>query len=327
MASVTIERAATAGKPPAYEGSILMRPTPHLASLEYLRRGASTPISPQSSTSRLSTSLSKFEKLPAEIVDQILSYLVHPRSRLPGLTEAQSAHTLSNELRRSIKDQEDLTQPPDSHRWAADIFSLHLLSHPFNALSMTSRQCRQLVEGFCSHLVRQCNGSMFNLPFTQLDKYGSKCVYPDMSGIVYRRLWLQHAPRKCIFCYAVLDCYPFPIVKRLITGCVDCFYKQTLVRTLISHINMLELTPQHRISTKFRDSTTSRAPPSSTHPTSEAVRARYGFFAWMWRRWPISSTAPEPSTARMWSNMGSRAHCALSRGSRMNTTSTGRDRT
>jgi hypothetical protein len=235
MASITIGLAPSltvaAGKQPAYEGSILVRPTPHLASLEYLRRGTSTTPSPnQSNTSRHPSLLSRFEKLPAEIVDQILSYLVHPRSRLAGLTEAQSTHTFPKDLRRSIKDQEDLTQPPDTNRWAADIFSLHLLSHPFNALSLTSRRCRQLVEGFCFHLVRQCNGTMFNLPFAQLDKYGSKCVYPDMSGIVYRRLWLQHAPRKCIFCDAVLDCYPFPNVKRLFTSCMDCFYKQTLVR-------------------------------------------------------------------------------------------------
>jgi hypothetical protein len=71
---------------------------------------------------------------------------------------------------------------------------------------------------------------MFNLPFAHLDSYGSQCVYPDMSGIVYRRLWLQHAPRKCIYCAATLDCYPFPRVGRIIAACEDCFYRQTLVR-------------------------------------------------------------------------------------------------
>jgi hypothetical protein len=235
MASITIRLASvalTTEKPPAYEGSILVRPTPHLASLEYFHRGASmAPTSHQSSIPRHPSTLSRFETLPAEIVDHILSYLVHPRSRLPGLTEAQSTHGFPHQLRRSIKDREDLTQPPDSNRWAADIFSLHQLPHPFNALSLTSTRCRQLVEGFCFHLVRACNGTMFNLPFAQLDKYGSKCVYPDMSGIVYRRLWLQHAPRKCVYCHAVLDCYPFPNIKRLVTCCGDCFYNQTLVRT------------------------------------------------------------------------------------------------
>jgi hypothetical protein len=110
---------------------------------------------------------------------------------------------------------------------------LHLLSHPFNALSLTSRRCHELVENYCSHLVRACNGTMFNLPFAQLDKYGPKCVYPDMSGIVYRRLWLQHAPRRCINCWAVLDCYPFTRLKRLLTTCGNCFYRQSLVRLLL----------------------------------------------------------------------------------------------
>ncbi|USP74169.1 hypothetical protein yc1106_01443 [Curvularia clavata] len=54
---------------------------------------------------------------------------------------------------------------------------------------------------------------MFNLPFALLDKYGPNCVYPDLSGIVYRRLWLQHAPRK---------------VNRLFTACEGCFYRQTM---------------------------------------------------------------------------------------------------
>lgn len=70
---------------------------------------------------------------------------------------------------------------------------------------------------------------MFNLPFAHLDKYGSNCVYPDLSGIVYRRLWLQHAPRKCVYCQAMLDRYPFPTVNRIITACGDCFYRQTMV--------------------------------------------------------------------------------------------------
>jgi len=173
--------------------------------------------------------LSKLETLPVEIVDQILSYLIHPCCRLPGLTETQSRYDVSEKQKRSIKDEEDLTQGADSHRWAADIFSLHVLPHPFNALSRTSRRCNEFVEGYCSHLVRQCN--IFNLPFAQLDRYGA--VHPDMSHIVYRRLWLQHAPRRCIYCFAALDTYPFPLVKRIITACEGCFYRQTLVR--LSH--------------------------------------------------------------------------------------------
>lgn len=177
----------------------------------------------------LSASQSKLETLPVEIVNQVLSYFTHPRSRLPGLTEAQSAHDFPRQAKSDIKSKEDLTQPPDSDRWAADLFSWHLLSHPFHVLSLTSKRCNELVESYCSHLVRSCNGTMFNLPFAQLDKYGSKCVHPDLSGIVYRRLWLQHAPRRCIYCSAVLDCYPFPLVKRVIAACEDCFYRQTLV--------------------------------------------------------------------------------------------------
>ncbi|RMZ68890.1 hypothetical protein GMOD_00002778 [Pyrenophora seminiperda CCB06] len=191
-------------------------------------RLSTTPIPLHSSVVRPTSTLSIFETLPVEIVDQILSYLVHPRCRLPGLTEAQSAHTVPEKLKRSIKDQEDLTQPPDGDRWATDIFSLHLFSHPFNALAKTSRRCHAHVEDYCSHLVRACNGTMFNLPFAQLDKYGFKCVYPDMSSIVYRRLWLQHAPRRCVYCYAVLDCYPFSKVNRVITACKGCFYRQAL---------------------------------------------------------------------------------------------------
>lgn len=201
----------------------------------YLHHGMSmTPIPLQLSDKGPTSVLSNFETLPVEIVDQILSYLIHPRCRLPGLTEAQSAHSVPEKLKRSIKDQEDLNQPPDGDRWAADIFSLHLSSHPFNALARTSKRCHEQVEDYCSHLVRACNGTMFNLPFAQLDKYGFQCVYPDMSGIVYRRLWLQHAPRRCVYCSAVLDCYPFSQVNRLISACKGCFYRQALVGSSLS---------------------------------------------------------------------------------------------
>lgn len=171
----------------------------------------------------------KLETLPVEIVNRILCYLIHPRCRLPGLTEAQSGWEVSEKQKRSIKNQEDLTQSADTHRWAADIFSLRLVSHPFNALALTSRTCHALVEAYCAHLVRRCNRTMFNLPFAQLDMYGPNCVYPDLSSIVYRRLWLQHAPRMCVYCHATLDCYPFSRVNRLFTACEGCFYRQAMV--------------------------------------------------------------------------------------------------
>ncbi|CAE7010188.1 hypothetical protein PTTW11_01971 [Pyrenophora teres f. teres] len=200
-----------------------------LETIKYFQHKVSmAPILLHPSEMSSTPALSMFEKLPVEIVDQILSYLVHPRCRLPGLSEAQSSHDIPEKTKRSIKDQEDLTRPPDRHRWATDIFSLHVVPHPFNALAKTSKRCYEQVENYCSHLVRACNGTMFNLPFAQLDKYGFKCVHPDMSGIVYRRLWLQHAPRRCVYCYAVLDSYPFSQVSRVITACKGCFYRQAL---------------------------------------------------------------------------------------------------
>jgi hypothetical protein len=170
---------------------------------------------------------SSFEKLPVEVVNHILSYLTHPRSRLPGLTEAQSAWDFSPLARSVVKKEEDLTTPADGDRWAADLFKNHTNPHPFHTLSLTSKRCNELVESYCGHLVRTCN--MFNLPFAQFDKYGPKSVWPDLSGIVYRRLWLQHAPRKCIYCSAVMENYPFSVLKRLLTNCKACFYRQTLV--------------------------------------------------------------------------------------------------
>ncbi|KAF1911826.1 hypothetical protein BDU57DRAFT_87486 [Ampelomyces quisqualis] len=169
---------------------------------------------------------STLDTLPVEVVNHILSYLTHPRSRLPGLTEAQSARDYCPSARSVVKSREDLTSPPDSGRWAADLFQNHLNIHPFHALSLTSRRCHALVESCSAHLVRACN--MFNLPFAQFDQFGPGSVWPDLSGIVYRRLWLQHAPRRCIYCFAVMDVYPFPVLKRLLTGCESCFYRQTL---------------------------------------------------------------------------------------------------
>lgn len=170
---------------------------------------------------------SPLERLPLELTTHILAHLVHPRSRLPGLTEAQSAHDFPRDAKLDIKNREDLTTAPDAHRWAADIFHFHALRHPFHVLALTSRRLHRAVEAYCAHLVRACN--RFHLPFAHLDRHGPACVYPDLSRIVYRRLWLQHAPRLCIYCHAALDCYPFPLVKRLLAACEDCFYRQSLV--------------------------------------------------------------------------------------------------
>ncbi|KAH7397115.1 hypothetical protein BKA66DRAFT_408330 [Pyrenochaeta sp. MPI-SDFR-AT-0127] len=207
----------------AHKPQPLVRPAPYQALPPLAHRSASPLPAPSCLPSQ-----SRLETLPVEIINQILSYLTHPRSRLPGLSEAQSAHDFPKQAKSDIKSKESLIKPPDSRRWAADLFSCHLLHHPFHTLSLTSRRCHELVESYCSHLVRSCNSTMFNLPFAALDKFGTKCVYPDMSGIVYRRLWLQHAPRKCIYCYAVLDCYPFPLLKRVLAACQDCFYRQAL---------------------------------------------------------------------------------------------------
>lgn len=175
---------------------------------------------------------SRLEKLPAEIVDQILSYLTHPRSRLPGLTEYQSEFDFPGPARIAVKKDEDLTQPPDHDRWGVDLFSLIDLRHPFNELALASKKCNKFVENYCSHLVRLGNSTLFNLPFAHLDRHDAKRVYPDMSGIVYRRLFLQTTIRRCIYCFKVLDRYPFYKVNRLLTTCSDCFYCQMLVRTV-----------------------------------------------------------------------------------------------
>ena len=127
-------------------------------------------------------SQSRLETLPVEVFNQILSYLVHPRSRHPGLTEAESSCDFPSKARTDVKSLEDLTTPPDRNRWAVDLFKFTTHKHPFHPLSLTSRRCHGLVESFCYHLVRSCN--MFNLPFAQLEEHGAQNVYPDMSGIV-----------------------------------------------------------------------------------------------------------------------------------------------
>jgi hypothetical protein len=133
------------------------------------------------------------DTLPVEVVNQILSYLIHPRSRLPGLTEAQSHHTVSGPTRMAIRSNEEFTTSANTDPWAANLFTISFTQHPFNALANTSRRCHELVESYTGHLVRICNP--FNLPFAHFDQHGSNSVWPDLSGIVYRRLWLQHEVR------------------------------------------------------------------------------------------------------------------------------------
>ncbi|KAI8936243.1 hypothetical protein NX059_006667 [Plenodomus lindquistii] len=212
--------------PESYQNhrALVQPPQPHQA-LAQFRAQHSTPRSRDPSNS---VPQSRLEALPVEIFNQILSYLTHPRAHLPGFTEAQSAHDFPAATKYALKGDEDLTQPSVIPNWASNLFSLHHISHPFNALSLTSRRCNELVESYCSHLVRSCNDTMFKLPFAQFDKYGSQAAYPDLRFIVYRRLWLQHAPRTCVYCYVVLDCYPFTVVKRVMTACMSCFYRQTL---------------------------------------------------------------------------------------------------
>ncbi|KAF2032580.1 hypothetical protein EK21DRAFT_60673 [Setomelanomma holmii] len=204
----------------------LVQPAADLACLCVPRRSPRVHSPSHTSSQQVPTSQNSLETLPVEIINQILSYLTHPRSRLPGLSETQSSHEFSRKAKLETKCREDLTTPADSNRWAADLFDWNSLQHPFHVLSLSSRRCHDFVEGYCAHLVRSCN--MFNLPFTQFDQLGPRSVWPDLSDIVYRRLWLQHAPRTCIYCYAVLDNYPFPLIKRVIAACEDCFYRQTL---------------------------------------------------------------------------------------------------
>ena len=85
----------------------LVQPPSILASPKSRHRGV--PFLPNPGhPSNATPSLSKLESLPVEIVDQILSYLIYPRCRLPGLTEAQSRYDVSEQQKRSIKNQEDL---------------------------------------------------------------------------------------------------------------------------------------------------------------------------------------------------------------------------
>jgi hypothetical protein len=181
----------------------------------------SAPSTPHADTTSLT--YSPLEQLPVEVFNHILSYLVQPRSRLPGLSEEQS--TLDPAVQRIIKLDEDLQAPPDTERFAADLFAWTSIRHPFNALAASSKRCCELLESYCAHLVKACN--RFNLPFAQADDLGADFVYPSLSSIVYRRLWLQTAPRSCVFCGAFLSNYPH-VGFRLLLCCEGCFYSQTL---------------------------------------------------------------------------------------------------
>jgi hypothetical protein len=195
---------------PSVRGSV--RPVAELVLSRSRRRSPRVHVSCATTSQQRPASQSNFDTLPVEVVHHILSYLTNPRSRLPGLSEVQSSRDFCPKARLAVKQAEDLTIQADGDRWATDLF----------------------------HIVRACN--KFNLPFDHFDKYGPQSVWPDMRGIVYRRLWLQHAPRNCIYCYAPLDIYPFPLVRRLLTNCESCFYRQTLVSCSSYHSRAYALT-------------------------------------------------------------------------------------
>lgn len=173
---------------------------------------------------------SSLEALPAELVYHILSYLIHPRSRLSGLTERQSDHDYPIEEKKAAKEAYHLdptAAPDDSDPYVMRIFQWKGYPHPFNALALTSRRLRAFVEAYCAHLVTECN--RFNLQMLQAAKNGPKAVYPDMSDIVYRRLWLQYAPRHCIFCNIMIGRYPYFEPVPVVCACQDCFVSQIYV--------------------------------------------------------------------------------------------------
>jgi len=224
-----------------------------------------------------STSHNSLETLPVEVIHHILSYLVHPRSRLPGLTECQSNFDFSRTEQRKIKGQEDQTAHPDSNRHFTDVFSWVELRHPFNVLASTSRRCRELVDNYCSHLVRACN--MFNLPFAHLEAHGPNSVYPDLRHIVFRRLWLQTAPRHCVFCGGNLSSYPHSPTMRLMLTCEDCFYAQTLVSTFVPASHCHAATDYHvRRSKRYKGYTISKTAPYSLPIWSAALLTTSGSF-------------------------------------------------
>jgi hypothetical protein len=315
LAGCTLESACPLPSSTVYSS---VRPVTHLPLLRPSRRSPRMHASCATTSQQGPALQSSFETLPVEIVNHILSYLILPRSRLPGLTEAQSSRDFSRETRLIIKIAEDLTTPADNDRWAADLFSNRTNQHPFHTLSLTSRRCNELVESYCGHLVRACN--KFNLPFSQYDKYGPKAVWPDMSGIVYRRLWLQHAPRNCIYCYALMDNYPFPLLKRLLTNCEGCFYRQTLVR-FRTFQSLFPSTNMPRIWMRLSANTTSHQPLFSHLHSLEAIATPSGFCASTSKPWPYNFTALEPSMMLTRDSTVGHAPSALSPSSRRRTES------
>lgn len=176
--------------------------------------------------------LSRVEQLPLDVVHHIMSHLTVPRSRLPGLTERQSEHDYSQTEKKAARETyhtNPVAPPDDNEPYIMRVFRTYDYPHPFNALAATSRRWRYNVEWFCAHLVKQCN--RFHLPIAQIQQHGSHTVYPDMSGIVYRRLWLQYAPRYCLFCKIPLAQYPFRGHQPVVSCCNDCFMSQIYVST------------------------------------------------------------------------------------------------
>ncbi|PSN72800.1 hypothetical protein BS50DRAFT_568401 [Corynespora cassiicola Philippines] len=170
---------------------------------------------------------SKFESLPVEVFNNILSHLIIPRSRLPGLTERQSTYDFPERALVKHSYHTNLTAPPDFNRFADDLFTIASIQHPFNTLALTSRHTRSLVESYCAYLVKFNN--LFNLPFAHFIKYGPNSVHPSLGSLVYRRLWLWVAPRCCIYCGYTISVYAHNPRVRLIAGCGDCFYAQALL--------------------------------------------------------------------------------------------------
>ncbi|KAF2120801.1 hypothetical protein BDV96DRAFT_671898 [Lophiotrema nucula] len=172
-------------------------------------------------------SQSRLEAVPVELLNEILSYLVFPRSRLAGLTERLSSYDTPPEEKRVATEaySSKSASPPDTGRFAENLLTWPHL-HPLNALALTSSHLRKLVEDFCAHLVRTDN--IFNLPFALALKDGPGSVYPSLSNIVYRRLWLQSAPRYCVFCNRLVSSYPYCYNLGPLMTCGDCFYAQTL---------------------------------------------------------------------------------------------------
>ncbi|KAF2746545.1 hypothetical protein M011DRAFT_404154 [Sporormia fimetaria CBS 119925] len=188
---------------------------------------------------------SKLEQLPPEIIYIILSYLTYPRSRLPGLTEQQSAHDYPESWRRAAKDAYHMnnTAIDNVERFAANLFAWPQYQHPLNTLALVSEPIRACVEYFCAALVKRCN--RFNLPISQSEELGPDSVYPSLSGIVYRRLWLQSADRYCVFCTTLLSVYPHQHGVGLLSCCRNCFYAQVYTHNEVAqqfHMSLTDLT-------------------------------------------------------------------------------------